>query len=212
MALVNCSVFNSSFNSVVLSWEILSVGASGRTVEQFFRETISKELGSALNPEKLELSGVFLGKSKEHLDAVDLSVPLDMAVQSFGGFLRYHVSCCPEPQEPQRSCIDAFQLMMSSSRQQSARLLKKKEPPRNRKDELFNSIVNLLEEHKLSYSPAEAESCGQNLVRVLTDCLWHIDGHHDTLKDQSCPVPSIHWVQFARAFQAPKEKCMQFVI
>ena len=34
----------------------------------------------------LELSGAFVGKSKESLDAVDLSVPLDMAVQSFGCF------------------------------------------------------------------------------------------------------------------------------
>ena len=118
-------------------------------------------------------------------------MPLDMAVQSFGGFLRYHVSSSATPQEPQHLRVDAFQLMMSSSRQQSLKLPRKKEPPRNQKDKLFNGIVDLLDEQKLSYSPAEAESSGQNLVRVLTDCLWHIDGHHETLEKQSCPVPPI---------------------
>ena len=39
--------------------------------------TISKELGGALEVEKLELFG---GRSKEQLDAIHGSVPLDMAV------------------------------------------------------------------------------------------------------------------------------------
>ena len=80
---------------------------------------------------------------------------------------------------------------MSSVGQQSVTLPRKKEPPRNQKEKLFNSVVDLLEEQKLLYSPAEAESSGQNLVKMLTDCLWHTDGHHDTLKKQSCPVPPI---------------------
>ena len=56
---------------------------------------------------------------------------------------------------------------------------------------LFNAVIDLLEEQKLSYSSAKAESSGQNLVKMLTDCLWYIDGHHDSLKKQSCPVPPI---------------------
>ena len=85
--------------------------------------------------------------------------------------------------------MDAFQVMMSSMGQQLVTLPRKKEPPRNQKDKPFNSVVDLLEEQKLSYSPAEAESSGQNLVKMLTDYLWHTDGHHDTLKKQLCPVP-----------------------
>ena len=167
----------------------MAVGASGRAIKQYFAEVVGKDVINSGHT--VELVGAFLGRSKEQLDEVDISVPLDMAIQSFGGFLRYHVSSCGTPQEPQRSRVDAFQLMMSSVRQQSVRLPRKKEPPRNQKDKLFNAVVDLLEEQKLSYSPAEAESSGQNFVKMLTDCLWHIDGHHDTLKKQSCPVPPI---------------------
>ena len=46
--------------------------------------------------EQLELSVAFLEKSKDSLDAVELSVSLDMAVQFFGCFLRYHVDSSRE--------------------------------------------------------------------------------------------------------------------
>ena len=65
----------------------MHVGASGRTIEQYFNEVIGKEVIDSVHT--LELVGAFLGRSKEQLDAVDTSVPLDMAVQSFGGFLRF---------------------------------------------------------------------------------------------------------------------------
>ena len=98
----------------------------------------------------MELVAAFLGRFKEQLDEVDTNVALDMAVQSFGSFLRHHVSSSVTPQEPQRLRVDAFQLMMSSSRQQSIKLPRKKDPPRNQKDKLFNAIVDLLDEQKLS--------------------------------------------------------------
>ena len=66
--------------------------------------------------------------------------------------------------------MDDFQLMMYSCRQQTVELSRKKEPPRNQKDKLFNAVVNVLEGQKLLYSPAKAESSGQNLVNMLTDC------------------------------------------
>ena len=59
----------------------MPVRASGRTVQQFFTETISKEIHSE---NTLELVAAFLERSKEQLDEVDTCVPLDMAVQSFG--------------------------------------------------------------------------------------------------------------------------------
>ena len=111
---------------------------SGRIIKQYFNtEVIGKEVIDSVHT--LELVGTFLGRSKEQFDAVDTSVPLDMAIQSFGGFLRYHVSSCGKPQEQQQSRVDAFQVMMSSVRQQSVTLHRKKEPqsPRNQKDKLF---------------------------------------------------------------------------
>ena len=93
-------------------------------------------------------------------------MPLDMAVQSFGGFLRYHVSSCETPQEPQQSRVDAFQIMMSNVRHSHSDFLGRR---------------NLLETKRTE----------QDLVKMLTDCLWHIDGQHDSIKKQSRPVPPI---------------------
>ena len=58
-------------------------------IEQYFNtEVIGKEVIDSVHI----LVGAFLGRFKEQLDAVDTSVPLDMAIQSLGGFLRYHVT------------------------------------------------------------------------------------------------------------------------
>ena len=54
-------------------------------MKQYFTGTISKELVGSTDT--LELVGALLGRAKDQLDVVDFSVPLDMAVQSFGGFL-----------------------------------------------------------------------------------------------------------------------------
>ena len=54
-----------------------------------------------------------------------------------------------------------------------------------------NDLTGLLEAKQLFYSPAEAEPSGHSLVKVLTDLLWHIDGHHATFSDQSCAIPPV---------------------
>ena len=75
----------------------MHVRASGRTIKQYFNtEVIGKEVINSVHA--LELVGTFLGRSKKQLDAVDTSVPLNMAVQSFRGFLRYHASSCGKAQ------------------------------------------------------------------------------------------------------------------
>ena len=137
-------------------------------------------------PKQPELSGVFLGKSKDSLDAVELSVPLDMAVQSFGCSLHYHVN---SSRGASSHGVDAFELTMFSQTQQLRKFPRKKEPPQNQKDKLFNDLIDLLEVKQLFYSLAE--SSGHSLVKVLTDLLWHIDGHHATFSDQSCAIPLV---------------------
>ena len=62
MALVNCSVYNPSEKCVVLPWKIMHVGASGRTIEQYFNEVIGKEVIDSVHT--LELVGTFLGRTR----------------------------------------------------------------------------------------------------------------------------------------------------
>ena len=59
------------------------------TVQQFYEEKIVNELSSA---EEVKLEAAFLGKSKESLDRIDLSLMLDSAIQLLGPFPLYHIT------------------------------------------------------------------------------------------------------------------------
>ena len=62
---------------------------------------------------------------------------------------------------------------------------------KNAKFRLRNSIIDWLERIKLGWSPDVADSHGRNFVLLLTDVLWNLDGHHDTLKSRACAIPPI---------------------
>jgi len=70
-------------SKVVLPWNILSVGGSGKILQQFFDEIIATKIEPTV-----QLESASLGKSKNSLD---LSLPLDSTVELFGPFLRYYV-------------------------------------------------------------------------------------------------------------------------
>jgi hypothetical protein len=56
----------------------------------------------------------------------------------------------------------------------------------NKKDELFNAVVELLEGRELFFPSASvANNEGKTVVGVLTDVLWHIDEHHEKINQQS---------------------------
>ena len=60
---------------------------------------------------------------------------------------------------------------------------------RNAKDHLYNDILGYMEEQELNWRSEEIDTQGRMCVRKLTNILWILDGHHDVLAKQSCPVP-----------------------
>ena len=108
MALVNCSVVNRTSNKTVLPWSILSAGESGITIQQFYAEKIVCKVHE-LN--EMDLESAFLGKSKESLDKIELSLSLDSAIHLFGPFLRYYTCDRLQQLPPMRN---AFTVLMSS--------------------------------------------------------------------------------------------------
>ena len=63
-------------------------------------------------------------------------------------------------------------------------------PEHTRKDKLYNDVLRMLESRNLKFPSTIVNSTGKNFVKTIVDCLWYIDGHHDSLKKQSCHVPS----------------------
>ena len=117
MALVNCSVYNVTTSKIALPWSIYSTEIPGVSVQEFYLAKLSCEVKRKYPSDEAELDFASLGKSKELLDRIELTLPLDMAIQTFGPFLRYYLKSINNSQIPVRN---AFAIMMSSQRQLSS--------------------------------------------------------------------------------------------
>ena len=62
---------------------------------------------------------------------------------------------------------------------------------RSKKDKLYNDFIGLLKEENVIFPASEGNSSGRNFIKTAVDCLWYVDGHHDTLQKQSCPIPQL---------------------
>ena len=111
----------------------------------------------------MNLDKAFLGRSKDHLDEIDLQIMLDVPVTSFGAYVRYSTS---QQSGPVEECmrVDAFQVMMSSQRQLCLQKLPQNKTEYNSKDRLYNSILDSLQEIGLDFSTNEVDNAGVNLV------------------------------------------------
>ena len=54
---------------------------------------------------------------------------------------------------------------------------------------MYNNFLEILKEENLLFSGAEINTSGKNFVKTMVECLWYVDGHHETLKKQSASIP-----------------------
>ena len=59
----------------------------------------------------------------------------------------------------------------------------------NKKDKLYNAVVENVEHHGLQRRSDEVESIDVNFVKSLTE-VWYIDGHHDSFSSRGHQIPS----------------------
>ena len=114
---------------------------------------------------------------------------------AFGNFLRFYVQQArhelPSAENPPLR-RNAFELMMCAQAERASVVLPRKVQVRNKKDELFNDILQLIEKEGLVWKASEVDNgTSSNAISTLRDALWYIDGHHQTLSDRSCHVPHI---------------------
>ena len=86
---------------------------------------------------------------------------------------------------------NAFTVLMASSQARSIRP-SKTSPIRNKKDSLYNVILDWIEKEGLFWKSGEVEhGTASTAIHTLQDVLWFIDGHHRTLTERCCHVPSV---------------------
>ena len=138
--------------------------------------------------QKGTLSKAYLGKSKDCLDLIDVSIELNTAVNSFGPFIKFVVdSGVPSTRaETSQTSKSAFDVLMSA--QQFLSLPKRIEVEKMTKKELlYNDVIQCIEKQDLTWN-----------VSTLFDVLWYIDGHH-VFEKQGCKLPD-----FVSSFVAPE--------
>ena len=80
--------------------------------------------------------------------------------------------------------------MRKSHQELSQRRLPQRLLERTKKDKLFNDLLNLLETKEWEWAPDGIES-GRRFLTTLTNVLWYLDGHHDTLSHRGFKVPEL---------------------
>ena len=186
--MINCCVYNRSVNKTLLPWRIISIDEPGISVEQYFEQRVFKEIADS--PQELQIDSAFLGKGKDSLDRIELSLVLERAAAVFGPFLKYHVSVL-ERSLPATHTTDAFAMMMRSSQLLSQPGLPSSVPERTNKDKLYNDVLKLFNDEDVAFPGSEIQSGGHRFMVAIVDCLWYLDGHHSALEKQSCTIPSL---------------------
>ena len=90
MTTVNCSVVSVS-NRFLLPWTIIAVTIPGILVQNFYDDVILPKIPGGNRSGPFTMKGAFLGKSKECLDPIEVVIPLQLAVATFGHFLKFMV-------------------------------------------------------------------------------------------------------------------------
>lgn len=61
----------------------------------------------------------------------------------------------------------------------------------NQKIQLKNDILNWLERNELGWSSDACEQQGNQFINTLTESLWNLDGHAETLNSRGCGIPAM---------------------
>jgi len=159
----------------------------------FLKDSIVKRLRDVTN---IELESAAL---EESLDKIEFSLYLESAVQLFGLYLCYYMHNIIQATPP---LPNAFSILMYNQRLLSQPRAPEKLQVRTRKDKLYNDVIQMLDDEGLKYPASVVSSSGRDFVKTLTEVLWYIDGHQETIKKQSFPIPD-HFLKFV-GYNAPE--------
>ena len=130
---------------------------------------------------------MFVGRDKICLDEADINLNMAQVTSMFGSFIKYTVrtqnSACATVSSTQPARRNVFEIMFQSQQRLAMQTLPSRiDNPRNRKQKLRNDVLDLLDQNGMVFKHSEVASVGEQLVQVLINTLWYVDGHHEGLK------------------------------
>lgn len=196
MSLVKVMVTGGCTHPTLLPWKIMSVHDPEETFSSLFQTRIKPRILEKLSDLEhiYSLEKCFVGECKDSLDESDVSLAVGEVTSAFGQYIKFFVIirceevACNPTRNPTRNAAD---VLMQTSMASSCLAVPTRVSARNRKDDLYNAIVDLFEEKNLVLPQGDANMSGKHLVRALCNVLWYIDGQHETLSARNCRIPEI---------------------
>ena len=191
VVLINVCVTCLTSKKTLLPWNIKSESDEHLSFRDYFTASILPHIPTTSSATYYELVRAEVGTSKEKVDGVDLDLPVVPVVESFGRFVKYAVRVNEEEDIP-TATRNAFEVLMASQQalQSIGKDLPDSIPEKNKRDRLYNDILQLMQSKQLKLRHDEIQSFGARLVRALRDTLWHVDGHHKAFSQRSTSLPT----------------------
>lgn len=193
MSLVKVMVTGGSKHPTLLPWQIISIHEPDETFSSLFGGRVKPRLLEKFPPELIEgmeLERCCVGEGRDTLDETELLLSVHEVTSMFGVYIKYFVTVreVENPVDPPRN---AFDVLMHASVSLSYPAVPSRISARNRKDDLYNAVIDLFEQKNLVVPHSDANLSGKCLVKALCNVLWYIDGQHETLSARSCHIPEV---------------------
>ena len=88
MLIINCSVRLKSQCKLLLDWKIQVLDPTTCTFKEFFND---KLLRMVSHEQKMQLSAVYVGRSKVDADLTDVNSPMGDTLTAFGRYVQFYV-------------------------------------------------------------------------------------------------------------------------
>ena len=136
---------------------------------------------------RARLDKVFVGQSRDSFSIVETNHSVIGVCSIFGSFIKFIVSSTSDSELVTDEAIQPSKrrrLESDISKSLPSNIINEK----NKKDKLYNAIIDFIAEKQLGWR--EPEKYGKPFVSNLCNVLWFIDGHHEVFSSRSCPIRS----------------------
>ena len=151
-----------------------------------------------------------VGKNKLKLDVtVHPNEHVSDIVSCLGNYIQFVVEKVPVSdtivggKTTEKEVVNPFTRMMSAARSRRNLSSPYAVLKPNAKLDMKNDILKWLARNEIGWSKDACENKGRNFVDTLANVLWELDGHHNTLNDRGCGLPTM--LQAFRGYRQPEK-------
>ena len=182
----------------LVPWTIVDLQSEDRTFQTLFTQMKAGRFQCVQVGDELKratVSQVMVGKDKDQLMIASATQSVFSICEEFGKYIKFVVEINEQAAGSSLQSLsttpNAFQVMFMAQRQlqQGDNGVPFGIPVKTNKDRMFNDLVHLMKELGVRWTNPNAYAIP--FLKKLCDVLWYIDGHHNTIGERGCKVPTM---------------------